>query len=160
MTTVENKVPSVNNLVKQTDFNTKVTEIEGNISGLATKTELTAVEIKIPSVSNLVKKSKITGIEKKIDEHKHDQYIITQEFNESTAKNVARRIKLKRKFSEETYFDTKLTSFNKRINWNKTKQSFITNEVKRKKTFDLSYFRDKLFWQRWFSKCVCLSTNS
>ena len=66
MTTVENKIPGVNNLVKQTDFNTKVTEIKRNSSGLATKTELTAVEIKIPSVSNLVKKSKITEIEKKL----------------------------------------------------------------------------------------------
>ena len=31
VTTVENKTPSKNNLVTKTDFNTKVTEIEGKI---------------------------------------------------------------------------------------------------------------------------------
>ena len=31
VTTVENKIPSKNNLVTKTDFNTKVTEFEGKI---------------------------------------------------------------------------------------------------------------------------------
>ena len=31
LTVVENKIPDVSNLVKKTDFNTKVTEIEGKI---------------------------------------------------------------------------------------------------------------------------------
>ena len=60
-------------MVKKTDFNTKVTEIEGkipNITGLATNSELTAVENKIPDVSSLVKKTdfstKVTEIEGKI----------------------------------------------------------------------------------------------
>ena len=45
--------------LKKTEFNTKVTEIEGkipSISGLATSSALTAVENKIPDVSSLVKK--------------------------------------------------------------------------------------------------------
>ena len=45
--------------LKKTDFNTKVTEIEGkitSITGLATNSELTAVENKIPDVSSFVKK--------------------------------------------------------------------------------------------------------
>ena len=45
---------------KKTDFNTKVTEIEGKIpsvSGLATNSALTAVENKIPDISSLVKKT-------------------------------------------------------------------------------------------------------
>ena len=61
LTTVENKIPSVNNLVTKTDFNTKVTEVEFKIpdtTNLATKTALNAVENKIPSIINLVKKSK------------------------------------------------------------------------------------------------------
>ena len=43
----------------KTDYNTKITEIEGkiaSISGLATSAALTAVEHKILDVSNLVKK--------------------------------------------------------------------------------------------------------
>ena len=44
---------------KLTDYNAKITEIEGkihSISGLATNAALTAVETKIP-VNNLVKKN-------------------------------------------------------------------------------------------------------
>ena len=47
-------------MVKKTDFNTKVTEIEGKISdvtSLVTKSALTVVENKIPDVSSLVKKT-------------------------------------------------------------------------------------------------------
>ena len=47
-------------LLKKTNYNTKVTELENkilDISNLATKITLTAVENKIPSVSNLVKKT-------------------------------------------------------------------------------------------------------
>ena len=58
------KVDNIDNsgLCKKTDYNTKITEIEGNvtdISNLATKTALTTVENKIPSVSSLVKKKQI-----------------------------------------------------------------------------------------------------
>ena len=58
---------------KKTDFNTKVTEIEGKIpsmTGLVTNSELTIVENEIPDVSNLVKKTdfntKVTEMEGKI----------------------------------------------------------------------------------------------
>ena len=46
-------------LLKKTNYNTKITELENkipDISNLATKTALTAIENKIPSVNNLVKK--------------------------------------------------------------------------------------------------------
>ena len=75
-------------MVKKTDFNVKVTEIEGkipSISGLATNSSLTAVENKIPDVSNLVKKTdcnaKISEIENKVNDHNHDKYITTPELN-------------------------------------------------------------------------------
>ena len=60
-------------MAKKTDFNSKITEVEGkipSISGLATNSALTAVENKIPDVSGLVTKAdydtKISGIEKKL----------------------------------------------------------------------------------------------
>ena len=59
---LENKIPDNFGLVKGTDYNTKIAEIEGkilDISYLAAKTALTAVENKIPSVSNLVKKKRV-----------------------------------------------------------------------------------------------------
>ena len=87
-TELEKKIPDVSNLVKKT----KLTELENKIpdvSNLATKTALTAVENKIPSVSNLVNKTdydtKITEIENKINNHNHDKYIDTQEFNKLAA---------------------------------------------------------------------------
>ena len=53
---IDKKIPDDSDLVEKTDFNAKVTEIEGkipSISGLATNTALTAVENKIPDVSSL-----------------------------------------------------------------------------------------------------------
>ena len=47
-------------LLKKTDYNAKITEIEGkipSINGLAITAVLTAVENKIPNVSDLVKKT-------------------------------------------------------------------------------------------------------
>ena len=65
MAAVENKIPSISNL--------------------ATKTALTTVENKIPSIRGLVKKTdyntKITDIENKHNNHNHDKYVATSEFN-------------------------------------------------------------------------------
>ena len=106
-TGLENEIPNTSGLVKKTDYNTKITEIEDKIPGisglatkatlttvenkipsisnLATKTALTTVENKIPSISGLVKKTddntKITDIENKVNNHNHDKYVATSEFN-------------------------------------------------------------------------------
>ena len=58
-----------NDVVKKTDYNAKITEIENkipDISNLATKTALTTVENKIPSISNLATKTALTTVENKI----------------------------------------------------------------------------------------------
>ena len=64
--------------------------------------------------------STITEIEKKINDHKHDQYITTDETPESTTKTkiAATRIK-KENLVNKTDFDAKLTNFNESINSNK-----------------------------------------
>ena len=69
-------------MVKNTDFNAKISEVEGkipSISGLASSSALTAVENKINDVSSLVKKTdyntKISEIENKVNDHDHDKYI-------------------------------------------------------------------------------------
>ena len=59
---VEIKVPDANSLVKKTNLNAKITEIEGkipSITGVATNSALIAVENKIPDTSNLVKKNRL-----------------------------------------------------------------------------------------------------
>ena len=87
-------------MLKKTNYNTKITELENkipDISNLATKTALTAVENKIPSASNLVKKTdydtKVTEIEKKITDHNHNKYITTPEFNKLATNVFNSRIK-------------------------------------------------------------------
>ena len=69
---LEKKIPEASELVKKTDYNAKITEIENKIlsnSGLATNASLTAVENRIPNISSSVNKTdynaKITKIEKK-----------------------------------------------------------------------------------------------
>ena len=71
-------------MLKKTNYNTKITELESKISdmiNLLIKTALTAIENKIPSVSNLVKKAdyntKVTEIENKLNNRNHDKYIDT-----------------------------------------------------------------------------------
>ena len=58
-TELENKFLILRDLLKKSDCNAKITEIEGkipSISGLSTNAALTAVEDKIPNISSLVKK--------------------------------------------------------------------------------------------------------
>ena len=83
-TELEKKIPDLTDFFKET----KLTELENkisDISNLATKIALNNVENKIPSVSNLVKKTdyntRVTEIENKLDNHNHDKYITTPEFN-------------------------------------------------------------------------------
>ena len=79
----------VKNVVKKTLYETELENKIPDISNLATKTELTAVENKIMNVSNLVDKTdyntKVTEIENKLNNHNHDKYIDTSEFNKSAA---------------------------------------------------------------------------
>ena len=98
----------------KTDYNAKITEIEGKIpriSDLATNAALTAVENKIPNVSNLVKKTdydtKITEIEKKLTHHNHDKYITALEFNKLSAEVFDARLK-QADLVTKTDFDDKL----------------------------------------------------
>ena len=138
---LENKIPDTSDLVKKTNYNTKITELENkipNIGNLATKTALTTVENKIPSVSNLVKKTdyntKVTEIEKKITDHKHDKYITTNIFNARIAQA---------NLTTKTDFDAKLSSLNRKITQNKSKHLLVENELNQLKTFDSSYFTGK-----------------
>ena len=113
---LENKIPDTSGLVKKTDYNTKITEIESKIpdvSNLATKPALTTVENKTPDVSSLIKKTdyntKITEIENKLNNHNHDKYITTPEFNTLAADVFNARL-AQANLVTKTDFDTKLSS--------------------------------------------------
>ena len=119
---------------------------------MATTPALPIAENKILYVSHLVKKNyktKINEIEKKIAGHGHNnKYITAPEFNKLTVENFAARLKQANLSSKsdianwvsKTDFNSKLWSFNKRINSNKTKHVLIENEIKKLQTFDSSLF--------------------
>ena len=78
---------------------------------------------------------KVKEIEKKITDHTHDDYNTTPEFN---------KLKLAQAdLVTKADFDNKLSSLNRKITANKTKHLIVENELKKVKTFDLSYFRGK-----------------
>ena len=112
MTTVENIIPIISNL--------------------ATKTALTTVENKIPNISGLVKKTdyntKITDIENKVNNHNHDKYVASSEFN-TLAANVFNARLGQVNLITKTDFDAKLSSLNKKITANKTKVIIVVNNV-------------------------------
>ena len=61
----DKKIPDTSELIIKTNYNVKITEIEGkipSITALATTAALVAVGNKIPDVSNLVKKDRIWQI--------------------------------------------------------------------------------------------------
>ena len=123
---------------------TKRIELENKIpdvSSSATKTALNAVENKIPSVSSLVKKvdynTKISELEKKLIDHNHDRYITTPGFSVFNVRLAQENLITK------IDFDAKLSSLNRKVIASKIKHLLVQNELKKLKTFDLKFFRDK-----------------
>ena len=126
-TELEKKIPDVTDFVKEA----KLTELENkipDISNLATKTALTTVENKIPSVSSLVEKTdydiKITEIENKLNNHNHDKYIDTSEFNKLAVDVFNVRL-AQANLITKTDLDAKLSNLNKKITRNKTKHLLV-----------------------------------
>ena len=137
----ENKICDTRGHVRKTDYNTKISDIEGkipDISNLATKTALTAVENKIPNVSSLFKKTdydtKVTEIENKLNNHNHDKYIDTSEFNKLAADVFNARL-AQANLITKTDFDAKLSNLNRKITTNKTKHLLVENKLNKLKTF-------------------------
>ena len=135
--TIGKKLLDVTSLVKKTDFNTKITEIEGkipSISGLATNSALTAAKNKIPDVSSLVKKTdyntKNSEIENKVNDHNRDKYITTPEFNTMAADVFKARLAAQTDLLRKSDFDFKLKGISDRVTKNKTKYLLVENELK------------------------------
>ena len=115
-------------------------------SGLATNAALTAVENEICNISSFVKKNcntKISEIENKLTDHNYDRYITTPEFNKFTTEDFDARL-AKANLVTKTDFDTKLKSFDQKINPNKTKRLLVESELKKLQTFESIYFRGKI----------------
>ena len=93
---------------------------------------MTTVENKIPSISGLVKKtnynSKITDIENILNNHNHDKYVATSEFN-TLAANVFNARLAQANLITKTDFDAKLSSLNRKTTANKTKHFLKYNNL-------------------------------
>ena len=102
---------------------------------------MTTVENKIPDTSGLVKKAdyntKITDIENKLNNHNHDKYVATSEFN-NLAVSVFNTRLAQANLITKTDFDAKLSSLHRKIPANKTKHFLNDN--------DLSYYRGKQYF--------------
>ena len=94
---------------------------------------MTAVKRKIPDVSSLVKKmdynTKIKETEKKFNNHNHDKYITTPEFNKFPTEAFDTRL-TEANVVTKMDLDTKLIKLNKKINSNKTNYVLLENELK------------------------------
>ena len=140
-----NQNSDTSSLVKRTDYNTKIAQIESktpDVTNLTTKTVLTTVENKIPSVSGLVKETdyntKITGIENKLNNHNHDKYITTPEFNTLAADIFNARL-AKANLVTKTIFDNTVPILDIKIG---TKTESIENKLKKLKALDLNYWQE------------------
>ena len=87
-------------------MNTKISEVENKMANTSSL------------VTTIVLNTKISEVENKIPDN--SKYITTQEFNTLTAENFEVKLKLA-DLVNKTGFDNKLTSFNKRIASNKSK---------------------------------------
>ena len=134
-------MPDPSRLVKKTDYNTKISEIENtipSISGLVITSALNAVEKKYLMLDYETDyDAKISEIKKKVTDHDHDKYIINRKYY--ITENFAARL-AQANLVTKIDFDTKLISLNKKINSNKTKHLLVENELKKLQTFDSSYF--------------------
>ena len=120
------------------------------ITILKQKTALTTAEKKIPGVNKSVKKgdynTKVTEIENKLNNHNHDQYIDTSEFNKSAVDVFNARV-AKANLVTKTDLDAKLSRLNRKITKNKTDHLIVKSELNNLKTFDLIYKYGKSYFE-------------
>ena len=86
--------------------------------------------------------TKITEIENKFNNHNHDKYITTLEFNTLAADIFTARL-AQANLVTKTDFEAKLSSLNRKITLNKSKHLLVENELKKLKTFISIYYRGK-----------------
>ena len=75
----------------------------------------------------------VTEIENKLNNHNHDKYITTLEFNTLAADVFNVRL-ARTNLVTKTDFDVELSSLNRKINSNKSKHLLVENELKKLKT--------------------------
>ena len=105
--------------------------------------------------------TKVTEIKNKLNNHNHDKYITTPEFNTLAADVFNARLS-QASLVAKTNFDNIESNLDSKIAKNKTKNKSIENEFKKLKTFDLGYFIGKSHFEEEDSvkKLFSISTNT
>ena len=103
--------------------------------------------------------TKVTEIENKLNNHNHDKYITTPEFNTLAAVVFKARL-AQANLITKTDFDAKLSKINRKIMENKINNLLVENELNKLKAFDFKIF----YWQesisrRWYSKLFNISAT-
>ena len=125
------KITDKSGLVSITVFNTKISEVENEIRNSSSLVTTTVLNTKIGEVENKVPN--------------HVKYITTTEFNKATAESFAARLK-QVDLVNKADFDNKLTSFNIRITWNKTKYSEVQKKLNSLITKDYNFFLGRIYF--------------
>ena len=115
-------------LVKKTDYNTKISQIEDKIpdtTNIATKTALTTVENKIPDTTNLATKTVLSTLENKIPD-------ISNLATKTALNTVENKTPDTNSLVEKSDYNTKITG--------------IENNIEKLQAYDLSYFKDKQYF--------------
>ena len=101
--------------------------------------------------------TKVTEIENKLNNHNHDKYITTSEFNTLAADVFNSRLSqanLVTNLVTITVFDNTVSSLDSKIAENKTKNKSIKNELKKLKTLDLSYLLVRIILKKMVHKII------
>ena len=96
---------------------------------------------------------KVAEIENKLNNHNHDKYIDTPEFNKLATDGFDVRL-AQANLITKTDFDAKLSNLNRKIIQNKTKHLFVENELNKLKTFYSSYFIGRVTLKKMVYKII------
>ena len=86
--------------------------------------------------------TKVTEIENKLNNHNHDKYINTPEFNKLAADVFNARIAQANLITKKD-FDSKLSNLNRKVTKNQTDHLLVQKKLDKLQTFDSSYFIGK-----------------
>ena len=90
--------------------------------------------------------TKVTEIENKLNNDNHDKYIDTPEFNKLAGDAFNARL-AQANLVTKTVFNDKLSNLNRKVTKSKTDHVLLQNEFRKLKTFALSYFIGKKYFE-------------
>ena len=90
---------------------------------------------------------KVTEIENKLNNHNHDKYIDTSEFNKLAVDVFNARL-AQSNLVTKANFGAKLSGLNRKTTQNKTKHLLFENELNKLKTFYSSYSNGKSYFEK------------